>query len=201
MNVSTDDLTDSEKSRLLLGLVIPRPIAWVSTVSASGHPNLAPHSFYTIVSAHPPIVMFASTLSSRFRPDGQKDTLVNILETGEFVINFAAGDSLAAIIETSGSFEPDLDEFDLASLEKTASVDVAPPRVARAHAALECRLHRHARMGDAVCVFGDVVRFHIEDGMLEDGRPDALRLDPLARLGGAHYGVLDKNIILAKRSA
>lgn len=195
LNVSVDDLTDGEKSRLLLSLVIPRPIAWVSTVSADGHPNLAPHSFYTIVSAHPPIVMFASTLSSRFRPDGQKDTLANILETGEFVINFASKDLLTEIVVTAGQFAPDFDEFDAASLKKLASVDVAPPRVAAARAALECRLHHTLPMGDAICVFGDVVRFHVDDDMLEDGRPSALDLQPIARLGGAHYGTLDKEII------
>lgn len=184
------ELSDKELSSLMLGLVVPRPIAWVSTVSATGIANLAPHSFFNMASIHPPILMFSSTLSSKFDPQGRKDTLRNILDTKEFVVNFASADMFKQVVASGDPLEPQVDEFEHAALQKLTSDEVAPPRVAGARASLECRLNKKVPVGDAVIIFGDVVRIHVDPGMLDEGRPSAKQLEPLARLGGWYYSTL-----------
>lgn len=182
--------TASELRHIIYGLVLPRPIAWVSTLAPNGCANLAPHSFFNAVSVAPPVVMFSSTHSSRHDPSGRKDTVRNI-ETGrEFVINFVSEDLLAPMVATSAEVPPDVDEFDLAGLAKLPSTSVRPPRVAVAKAALECRVHGMLEIGDATAIFGEVVTAHVLEEACRDGRPDAARLRPVARLGGALYTTL-----------
>lgn len=186
-------------SRLIYGLVVPRPIAWISTMSPQGRANLAPHSFFNAVSSHPPILMFASTHPARRGAEARKDTLVNVRSTGEFVVNFVSRDLLEPMVMTGREVGPEVDEFELAEIEKRPSTAVRPPRVAAARAALECRLHSTAEMGDATVVYGEVVHVHIAQKMLTDGRPDARLLQPVARLGGALYSCLG-DIIHMKRT-
>lgn len=175
---------------LMTGLVVPRPIAWVATQDAAGVCNLAPHSYFMAISSHPPVVMFVSSHTSRHHKGGRKDTLRNVEATGEFVVNFVAADMLMPMNVTSTEAPPQIDEFDLASLAKTPSLKVKPPRVALAKAALECRKHSILEIGDASAIFGEVVYAHVDEAVWNDGRIDAKQLNPLSRLGGSLYAEL-----------
>ena len=168
--------------RLLNSVIIPRPIAWVSTRSADGVDNLAPHSFFTVASVDPPIVQFTS--------HGRKDSVTNAEATGEFVVNLAPEWLYEQINATATTFPPHISEFDAVGVEREPSQLVAPPRVAHSPVALECVLHATIPMGDCTLVLGRVVLAAIDEEMLVDGRPQADRLRPLARLGGNDWSTL-----------
>lgn len=178
-NFDPDDLAPREAYHLLTSLVVPRPIAWVSTLSVDGARNLAPHSYFNIISSAPPIVHFTSA--------GVKDTLRNVRATGEFVVNVVSRDLLEAMNTTAADFPTGEDEFAWADLEAAASATVAPPRVARAKAALECRVRDVLSMGNGTMVFGDVTCFHVADEVWHDGRVDPVVLEPVGRLSGTGY--------------
>jgi flavin reductase (DIM6/NTAB) family NADH-FMN oxidoreductase RutF len=161
--------------RLLTAVVVPRPIAWVSSRSAAGVDNLAPHSFFTVACAEPPILQFTSV--------GVKDTLRNVEETGEFVVCLAPEPLFEEINATATDYPPGTSEFDAVGLERAPSLRVAPPRVAASPVALECRLHSTLPLGDSTVVLGLVVHAAVADGIVVDGHPEIDRLRPLARLG------------------
>lgn len=161
--------------RLLTALVVPRPIAWVSTLSAAGVGNLAPHSFFTVASARPPIAQFTSV--------GHKDTLRNVRETGEFVVNLAPARLLEDVNDSAARFAPDQSEPERLGIALEPSVRVRPPRVAASPVSIECRLHSATELGDSTLVLGDVQLITVDPDVLVDGHPDYARLDPLARLG------------------
>jgi flavin reductase (DIM6/NTAB) family NADH-FMN oxidoreductase RutF len=167
--------------RLLTALVVPRPIAWVSSLSAAGIGNLAPHSFFTVASADPPIVQFTSV--------GRKDTLRNILETGEFTISLASRPLIDDVNASSASFEPGIDEARELGIAMEPSAEVRPPRVAASPASLECRLHDTLEVGDSTLVLGRVVAVTLDPDVMDDGRPVFDRLAPLSRLGGSEWGL------------
>lgn len=167
--------------RLLTALVVPRPIAWVSTLSADGICNLAPHSFFTVACAAPPIVQFTSV--------GVKDTLRNVTATGEFVVNFAPLAMLDAVNASSASFDPDVDEATAVGVRMEPSGLVSPGRVADSPASLECRLHSTLELGDSTVVLGHVVAVTIRPDVLEDGHPTMALLQPLSRLGRDEWGL------------
>lgn len=175
----TEQLSGREPYFLLTSLVVPRPIAWVSTLADDGTANLAPHSYFNIISSAPPIIHFTSS--------GEKDSLRNARATGEFVVNVVSRDLVEPMNLTSADFPPDKSEFAWAELEQAASDRVQPPRVARARAALECRVRDILSMGNGHMVFGDVVRFHVADAIWLDGRVDPTALDPVGRLSGTAY--------------
>jgi flavin reductase (DIM6/NTAB) family NADH-FMN oxidoreductase RutF len=177
------DATDPEVNayRLLTALVVPRPIAWVSTVSAVGVHNLAPHSFFTVASARPPMVQFTSV--------GVKDTLTNIRETGEFVVNVASLAQIDAVNASSARFGPEVDEAATLAIATEPSYVVRPPRVTDAPAALECRLHTTVDVGDSVIVIGEVVAFAVRPEAMRDGRPSMDGLAPVSRLGADEWGL------------
>ena len=164
---------------LLTSLVVPRPIAWVSTRAADGTANLAPHSYFNIVSSDPPIVHFTST--------GEKDSLRNVRATGEFVVNIVTRDLVEAMNISSADFPPDVSEFSWAGLEAAPSLRVRPPRVAAARAALECRVESILVKGNGNMVFGEVLGVHVADSIWRDDRVDATLLPAVGRLGGPHY--------------
>ncbi len=172
---------DVNAYRLMTALVVPRPIAWVSTRSADGVGNLAPHSFFTIASARPPIVQFTSV--------GAKDTLRNVEETGEFTISVASEPLIDLVNGSSARFESDVDEAARLGIAMEPSVVVAPPRVADSPASLECRLHRTIPVGDSVLVLGEVVAVTVDPAVVVDGHPVLDRLAPLSRLGGDEWGL------------
>ncbi|GAA2438206.1 flavin reductase family protein [Streptomyces mauvecolor] len=168
--------------RLLTATVVPRPIAWVSTVDGDGTPNLAPHSFFTISSVAPPVVQFTSV--------GRKDSLRNVEATGQFVVNFAPEPLHAQINDTATNFPPGVSEFDQAGLATEPSLRVKPPRVALSPVALECELHSTLGIGDSTVVFGRVVHAVVSDDVMVDGHPEITRLRPLSRLGKDEWGTL-----------
>lgn len=161
--------------RLINSVVVPRPIAWVSSRSAEGVDNLAPHSFFTVACVAPPVLQFTSV--------GRKDSLRNVEATGEFVINLAPEPLFEQINASATDFPSDADEFAEVGLEREPSLRVAPPRVAASPVALECELLDTISFGDSTVVFGEVVLAAIEDSVLVDGHPEIERLRPLARLG------------------
>lgn len=185
-----DDLPAPAPYRLLTGLVIPRPIAWISSVDAQGRPNLAPHSFFTVASGNPPIVQFTSV--------GRKDSLNNIEATGEFVVNFVPRRLLEPMNATAESAPPHVDEFELAGLTKTPSQQVRPPRVAASPSALECLLHNVIPVGDSFIVLGRVVCAWVDEDVLDNDRPREWNLDPVARLSGSRYVTYGETVTLRR---
>jgi len=166
--------------RLLTGLVVPRPIAWVSTLDAEGRGNLAPHSFFTVASGRPPVILFSSL--------GRKDTVRNIEETGEFVISFSSESLLQQVNASSAPFEHGDDEALELGIATEPSETVAPHRVAESPASIECRLHSVVPVGHAFVVFGAVTAITVRSDMLVDGLPAIERLRPVSRLGGDEWG-------------
>jgi flavin reductase (DIM6/NTAB) family NADH-FMN oxidoreductase RutF len=172
-------------------LVLPRPIGWISSVSADGHVNLAPFSFFNAVAYVPPQVMFATT--SRHRTGGPKDSLANIRETREFVVNLATWELRDAVNLSSAPAPREIDEFELAGVTKAPARIVQAPYVAESPVHLECVLTEIVDLptpdpGDPnTVVFGEVVGVDIAERVIIDGRVDALALDPIARLGYDQY--------------
>jgi flavin reductase (DIM6/NTAB) family NADH-FMN oxidoreductase RutF len=166
----------------LNSVVVPRPIAWVSSRSASGVDNLAPHSFFTVSSVDPPIVQFTSV--------GRKDSLNNIEHTGEFVVCLAPARLIEQVNATATDFPPDVSEFDAVGLEREASLTVAPPRVAASPVALECALHATVPFGISTVVMGRVQHAAIDEEAMRNGRPAIDVLAPTARLGGNEWAQL-----------
>ena len=174
-----DDMDPREVYFLLTAAVVPRPIAWVSTISASGQRNLAPHSYYNACSTNPPIVHFTQSRA--------KDSIRNVLETGGFVVNVVSDQLGPQMRITAAEFPPEEDEFVWADLEAADSVVVRPPRVASALIALECKLRQIVVMGEGRMAFGDVVHVHVADQVWRDGRIDFSALKPVGRLGASEY--------------
>ena len=176
-------------------LVAPRPIAWVSSRSAVGIVNLAPFSFFNAMAERPPIIVFAP---NNPRPGGgRKDTLTNIEETGDFVVNLCNWDLREAMNETSAHVAPDADEFALAGLTAAPCEKVAAPRVAEAPVALECQFLFRVRLPGGSpkiennACFGKVVGIHIADDIVVDGMIDMGRYKPVARCGYMDYAVVE----------
>lgn len=167
--------------KLMTAVVVPRPIAWVTTVSADGVVNLAPHSFYTVACVRPPIVMFSSV--------GKKDTLRNVHDTGEFVINLATAPLIEQVNNSSAGFGPHQSEPAHLDIAMEPSNTVKPPRVKASPVSIECTLHSTEELGDSTVVLGDVVLITVEESVLVGSHPDFTRLDPLARLGKDEWGL------------
>ncbi len=166
----------------LNSVVVPRPIAWVSSRSAEGIDNLAPHSFFTIAGIDPPVLCFTSV--------GEKDTLRNIRETGEFVVCLSPESLVEEVNLTGTDFPPGVSEFDAAGLEREASALVVPPRVAGSPVALECRLVDTKVFGICTVVFGEVLHLAVDEAVLRDGRPAIDLLAPMARLGANEWSTI-----------
>jgi len=167
---------------LLNSVVVPRPIAWVSTTSAEGVDNLAPHSFFTIAGIDPPVVQFTSV--------GAKDSLRNALATGEFVVALCSEPLLEQVNRTGTDYPPDTSEYDAVGLTRESSWLVTPPRVAESPVNLECRLVGTRAFGDCTVVFGQVVHVAVDEAVLRDGRPAVDLLRPLARLGADEWSTI-----------
>jgi flavin reductase (DIM6/NTAB) family NADH-FMN oxidoreductase RutF len=168
---------------LLTATVVPRPIAWVSTKSAGGVDNLAPHSFFTVACADPPLIQFTSV--------GRKDSLINAEATKEFVVHLTPLGLIDEVNATGTNYPPEVDEFDAAGLAREPSVAVAPMRVASSPVALECELHSTIEYGNSTVVVGRVVHIAIDKTVLaDDGLPDITALAPVARLGRNEWSLL-----------
>ena len=185
MEIDPQDLGNRERYRLMTASLIPRPIAWLSTVDAHGRANLAPFSFFGGVSSHPPTVM-VSIGPRRGQP---KDTAKNLMATGEAVIHIPHRSLAEKMVTTSAEVGSEVDEFDLAGLTKVASVLVEPPRVAEAAIAMEAKVVHHQHVGSAPMdlFLLELLRFHFDDAVIKDGMPDAMTLGVVGRLGGQEY--------------
>lgn len=186
-----EDLDRAGRYHLMTACVVPRPIAWTSTLSASGVTNLAPFSFFGGVSSDPWTVM----LSVGRRRDGtHKDTAKNILDSGEAVIHISTRDNEQQMVASSAALEPNQSEIEHLQLATEASVDIAPPRIADAAIALECLRVQHQEIGRTpVDLFLlEVVRVHIGEDVLADGLPDSSKLGAVGRLGGTGYCTTDQ---------
>jgi flavin reductase (DIM6/NTAB) family NADH-FMN oxidoreductase RutF len=172
--------------RTLAGAVIPRPIAWVSSLSPEGEENLAPYSFFNVVSTSPPVVMFAPADRSG-RPDGLSDSARNARQTGEFVVNIVTEPLAEAMNATSATLPPGESEFDHADLDRAPSKRVAPPRVAAADVAFECELYEFIAVGSNAMVLGEVVSVHLDESVTTDGKLDVRKVDAVGRLAGSYY--------------
>lgn len=183
LDVAAESLDARSAYALLTSLVVPRPIAWVSTLSAAGERNLAPHSYFNLVSSEPPVIHVTSSQ----RRGRRKDTARNIAETGEFVVNVASREQVELTNHTSAEWPPEEDEWTRAGITGLPSRLVAPERVMGAPAALECRLVETVTIGNGTMFFGEVVWFHADARVMDGHRIDARALDPVARLGGPFY--------------
>ncbi|MBK1783881.1 flavin reductase family protein [Prauserella cavernicola] len=174
--------------RLLTGVVVPRPIAWITSMDASGGLNLAPFSAFTMVANDPPMV----GVNIGLRAGERKDTARNIAHSGEYVVNIPSWGLRQQVHESGRAWEPDLDEAELLGLSTVPSDVVGPPRLACAPVSMECRLSKVVVFGRAGAEFtvGEVVRFHVRADLLTDGKIDTVELDPAARLAGPNYGRL-----------
>ncbi len=192
LEVIASNLGAEEAYKLLIGTVVPRPIAWITTLNPYGGINLAPFSSFTYVSVKPPMVGF----NCGRRAGTLKDTGRNILVNKEFVVHIADETLVEAVHRSSIEYPPQVSEVTELGLETVPSIDIHTPRLAIASIALECRFHGATRYGSTGSEFivGEVLRFHFRDGLCVDGKVDSSKLRPLCRLGVPNYAGLDKII-------
>ncbi len=203
MRFDSAALSPKDAYALLISTIVPRPIAWVSTLDRAGHSNLAPFSFFTGVASRPPLLCLS--IGQR-RVDGTmqpKDTLANIQATGEFVVNIPSADQAAAVNQSAAELPPGTSELEALQLPTAPSVHVAPPRVTSCRIQLECKLDQIVWLGQPATqalVVGQVLCFHIDDAIWSDTLHgvDPLALDPLSRLGGKAFGTTGQAIELER---
>jgi flavin reductase (DIM6/NTAB) family NADH-FMN oxidoreductase RutF len=206
MDIGPSEIQHSEMYGILLNSVAPRPIAWVSTLSTSGQPNLAPFSFFNVMCVDPPLLGFAPGLRAPRQANASqgepKDTLRNIRETKEFVVNVVTYELLEAMNVTSGEYEPSVNEFELAKVTPISSRLVRPARVAESPVSFECRLHQILDFSPAPTsgslVIGEIVSVHMDDAHIKHGRLDRNSLDLIGRMGGIQYARTTERIELAR---
>ena len=182
-----DTLDPIDAYKFAIGLVVPRPIGWIGSISSDGIANLAPFSFFNAVTGYPPTVLF----SPGFREGEPKDTLANVDATGEFTVNLVSADIGPQMNKTSASAPADADEFVLAGLTAIIGTEVAAPLVAECKANFECRVTQIVSTGHpdsrGTVVFGEIVAYHIEDSILDGTRINQEALDAIGRMGGPRY--------------
>jgi flavin reductase (DIM6/NTAB) family NADH-FMN oxidoreductase RutF len=206
MNIIPSEIPHGELYGILLNSVAPRPIAWVSTLSASGQPNLAPFSFFNVMCVDPPLLGFSPGLREPKQADlthGEpKDTLRNIRETREFVVNVVTYDLLRPMNVTSGEYDPEMNEFELAKVTPAPSRLVRPARVAESPVSFECKLHKILDFSPAPTsgslVIGEIVSIHMNDAHIKNGRLDRNSLDLIGRMGGIQYTRTTERVELAR---
>ncbi len=194
MRLDPADYGAEKTYRLLTGIVVPRPIAWVTSLSGSGILNLAPFSAFTFVSQKPPML----AISVGRKGDIYKDTAHNILANEEYVIHIADTPLMNAVHESSAEHPPEISEVDVLKLETMASERIKVPRLAAPPVAMECRFRQCLEFGQtrSRLIVGEVVMFHIRDGLLNNGKVETEALDPIARIGGPRYARLGDMVTL-----
>lgn len=197
VTLNPDDLERIDVYKLLIGSVVPRPIGFISTRSVAGINNLAPYSSFNLVSSLPPTLLF----TANHRPDGSmKDTLVNIEETGDFVVNIVSEWIGAPMVWTAPEYDKSVDEFSVSGLTAIDSDTVSAPRVKESAIQIECRLYKLVPIGEelgfttSTVVIGRIKRFHIWKEIFNDGKIDCEKLKPLARVGGFNYATVSQII-------
>ena len=185
MQLDPHTLDPTAVYKLLISSVVPRPIAWVSSLDAAGVANLAPFSYFMAITNEPPTIAFSCSP----RAGTSKDTLRNVEATGEFVVNVVDDDRAEQMNLTSGDYAPDVDEFRVTKLTAVPSVKVKAPRVAEAPINMECTVVRILPVGKANLILGEIVQWHVRDDVYDaaTGRLDMHRLRPVGRLAGNLY--------------
>jgi flavin reductase (DIM6/NTAB) family NADH-FMN oxidoreductase RutF len=194
MQLPAADLDAQQTYKLITGLVVPRPIAWVCTRSAEGVLNVAPFSAFTFVSNKPPMLGINIGRKAGVR----KDTARNIQAGGEYVVHIADEPLLSPLHDSAVEHPPEVSEVDLLALQTLPSDCIAVPRLAAPPVAMECRLHSVTPFGDTGAEFfvGEVLMFHLRDGLLRNGKVDSRELNPLCRLAGPNYATLGRVITM-----
>jgi flavin reductase (DIM6/NTAB) family NADH-FMN oxidoreductase RutF len=194
VKINPRDHAYSEIYKLLIGAVVPRPIAFVSSVDANGILNLAPFSYFTICSSNPPFAVFCPVHRGKDQPP--KDTLRNVRETGGFVVNIVSEDFLPQMNLTAADYPPEMDEFVISGLTPVASERVEAPRVKESHVQMECTLKDVITLSDqpggGSLVIGEIVLIHINRAVLADPEKSIFKIDPdklkaIGRMGGPTY--------------
>jgi flavin reductase (DIM6/NTAB) family NADH-FMN oxidoreductase RutF len=201
LKIDPSALAWKDAYKLLIGSVLPRPIAFVSTIDLEGNANLAPFSFFTGICAEPMLICFAPMLRGT---DGtKKDTLTNIVATKEFVVNVVSEQIVVPMNECATEYPPYVDEFEVVGLTKVASEIVRPYRAKESRVHMECVLHELLTFGDqpgAGClVIGRVVMMHVDDDLYVDGKIDTDQLDPVGRLAGQTYTRANSDTFVLER--
>ncbi|MCU0493048.1 MAG: flavin reductase family protein [Chloroflexaceae bacterium] len=204
MEIDPTTLSQQNLYKLIIGTVVPRPIAWVSTQDENGLRNLAPFSFFNALGSNPPALMISVNYTGA-RAQGRKDTLHNILETGEFVVNIVTEATAAAMNDTATDYPAEVDEFAAAGLTPVPSHTVRPPRVAESPVHFECVLHTSLPLGEGqgstTLVVGVIKHMHLRDDLLDDkGRVDIHRLQPVGRLAGNSYCYVRETFDLVRKT-
>jgi flavin reductase (DIM6/NTAB) family NADH-FMN oxidoreductase RutF len=191
VSLSPGDSEPRQVYKLMTGIIVPRPVALISTVDSNGVANLAPFSFFTGVGSVPPTLLFCPTVRARGRGaenDLRKDTLRNVEQTGEFVVNAVSDEISVAANATAAEVAPEVDEFELSGLTPQASELVRPARVAESPAQMECKLleviYVSREPGGGVIVLGEIVRFHVRRDLVDNFRIDPEGLDAVGRMAG-----------------
>lgn len=194
MRLDARELDAEATYKLLVGVVVPRPIAWVSTLSVEGVLNVAPFSAFTFVSSQPAMLGINIGRKAGVR----KDTAEHILARREYVVHIAHTELTEAVHASAVEHPPQVSEADLLGLARTDSTHVGVPRLLAPPVAMECRLHSVTPYGDTGSEFfvGEVLCWHLREGLLRQGKVDSAELDPVCRLGGPHYAALGRRISL-----
>ena len=198
MIFNPETLNNQDRYKIITGSIVPRPIAWVSSMDGAGRLNLAPFSYFTAVCTNPMTLIFCpgwSGLRGRM-----KDTLYNVRETGEFVINIVDETTKEAMNLSATEFEAGISEFEWASVTPAHSQIVTVPRVAEAPVAFECKLQQivsvHEGPGGGAAVFGEVVSIYVREDVVENGRILPEKLQPIGRLAGGTYAHINDFFVM-----
>ena len=190
MKVDPSKISFSDTHKLMIGSIVPRPIAFVSTISRQGAHNIAPFSYFNGVCSKPPTIMFAP---ARRGWDGkEKDTLTNIRDSNQFVVNIVSESFAEQMVMCSTDFDSNVDEFEISGLHSKSSDKVKPPRLLESKISFECELNQIVEIGkgnagSGFVVIGTIVLFHIDDDVYKDGHILLDKLEPLGRLAGNKY--------------
>ena len=194
-----EKITNTEMYKLLIGSVTPRPIAWVSTISNDGIANLAPFSFFTVASVNPPVLCFNPMYTDTA---AEKNTLTNIREQKEFVVNTVSFSHLEEMSKTSHGLEQETDEFEYANIERIDSELIKPSRVASAVVSFECRLNQIIDLGEELLsghlILGDVVAIHVQEEAFDNYRINNNTLDAIGRMAGNDYSLTRERVQLSR---
>ena len=202
MNIDPTKQSFQENHKLMIGSIVPRPIAFVSTKSTNGILNLAPFSYFNGVCSKPPTIMFAP---ARRGYDGlTKDTLNNIRSTKEFVVNLVSEEIVEPMVECATDYDKEIDEFKISNLTPIDSDKISSPRVKESKVSYECELNNIVEIGEAepgagFVVIGTIVMFHIQDDVYNDGRIDLKAFNPIGRLAGNSYTRVSDNFKVIRK--
>ena len=202
MKFDPSEISFTEVHKLMIGSIVPRPIAFVSTLSKDGKNNIAPFSYFNGVCSRPPTIMFAP---ARRGWDGkEKDTLINIRDNNQFVVNIVSESFAEQMVMCSTDFDSDVDEFEISGLNPVPSNKVSPPRLLESKISYECELNQIVEIGEkdagsGFIVIGTIVLFHIDDDVYDNGHILLDRLEPLGRLAGNQYTRPNNNLEIIRK--